>query len=227
MGRLVSRPNPKGWFLGLFLSTILLLLIAPLFLRGVVANLLLQGCFNVLILLTMYALSTFGYVMWTGIALAVPFCIFNWLGIFYHSLPLMAASYAFFCLFLLMAIIFLTYDLFDERTINNNLMFGALMIYLLAGILWSKLFWLSGLLFPGSFHGVAKLEIDAVSLEAALSNVFEMLYYSFTVITTLGIGDIQPVHHLVKALTLLEAIFGQLFVAVAIARMVSVWKPQM
>jgi hypothetical protein len=49
----------------------------------------------------------------------------------------------------------------------------------------------------------------------------ELLYFSFTSLTTMGYGDITPVHPLARSLANLEALIGQLYPAILIARLVS------
>ncbi len=46
-------------------------------------------------------------------------------------------------------------------------------------------------------------------------------YFSFATLTTLGDGDVQPVSPIARSLAILEALFGQLYPAVMIARLVS------
>jgi hypothetical protein len=45
-------------------------------------------------------------------------------------------------------------------------------------------------------------------------------YFSFVTLTTLGYGDITPMTRAAKNLAALEAIFGQLYLAILIARLV-------
>ncbi len=47
-----------------------------------------------------------------------------------------------------------------------------------------------------------------------------MIYYSFVTMTTLGYGDITPVSRMAKNLALLEAVWGQTYLAVLVARLV-------
>ena len=47
-----------------------------------------------------------------------------------------------------------------------------------------------------------------------------MLYFSLVCITTMGYGDIVPVSNLARPLAVLEGVFGQLYLAVMIARLV-------
>ena len=107
-------------------------------------------------------------------------------------------------------------------------MFGALTIYLLTGIFWAKIYFLENALLPGSFKNVIGFDITSYVQGNPYANAYEMqfnfIYYSFTVLTTLGLGDITPAHHLAKSLTALEAVFGQLYIAIIIAKIVSVWK---
>ncbi len=48
-------------------------------------------------------------------------------------------------------------------------------------------------------------------------------YFSFVVLSTLGFGDVTPVHELVKRITAVEAITGQIFLATLVARLVSMY----
>jgi hypothetical protein len=70
-----------------------------------------------------------------------------------------------------------------------------------------------GALSPGAFSG---LQVhDRVSLPP------DLVYFSFETLTTVGFGDIVPVHPFARSLSNLEAILGQLYPATLLARMVS------
>ena len=47
----------------------------------------------------------------------------------------------------------------------------------------------------------------------------EMTYYSYVTLTTLGYGDITPVSMLARSLSILEAIFGVLYMGALVARL--------
>jgi hypothetical protein len=49
----------------------------------------------------------------------------------------------------------------------------------------------------------------------------DLVYFSFKTLTTVGFGDIVPVHPFARSLTNVEAIFGQLYPATVLARMVT------
>ncbi len=92
---------------------------------------------------------------------------------------------------------------------------AAIVVYLLMGILWSRLYQIAGLMAPAAFHAPE----SPVSLNS-------YLYFSFVTLATLGYGDITPVHPLVRNLAVLEAVAGQLYIAVLIARLVSTSDPK-
>jgi hypothetical protein len=49
---------------------------------------------------------------------------------------------------------------------------------------------------------------------------YRTIYYSFITLTSLGYGDITPLHPYARSLAAFEAISGQLYLAVLIARLV-------
>lgn len=87
---------------------------------------------------------------------------------------------------------------------------GAIAVYLLLGFTWAHAYELVVLWHPGAFTG-------AVEARGSLP----WTYYSFVTLTTMGYGDIMPVHPLARALAVLEALTGQLYLAIMLARLVS------
>ena len=88
---------------------------------------------------------------------------------------------------------------------------GAIAVYLLLGFTWAQAYELVALWHPGAFAG---------AIEGRDANPWST-YYSFVTLTTLGYGDIRPVHPLARALAVLEALTGQLYLAILLARLVS------
>jgi hypothetical protein len=86
---------------------------------------------------------------------------------------------------------------------------------------------LTGLLFAFLYAGVVTFDDDAFTgkfMDAPLRNqIYGFVYFSFVTMTTLGYGDITPANIVVGTLTYMEALFGQLFVAIMIARLVGLY----
>ncbi|HJS56867.1 MAG TPA: potassium channel family protein [Vicinamibacteria bacterium] len=99
---------------------------------------------------------------------------------------------------------------FRPGSVDAERIFAALDAYLLAGLTFGVGYWLIETSLPGSFRGSApQLGLD------------DSIYFSFVTIATLGYGDIVPVSGPARALTILEAVGGQMYLAVLVARLVS------
>jgi voltage-gated potassium channel Kch len=87
---------------------------------------------------------------------------------------------------------------------------GAVAAYLLLGLGWASAYDLLFLLRPGAFR-----------FPDANADQLSLLYFSFVTLTTVGYGDITPVLPAARSLAVSEALVGQIFPAVLIARLVS------
>jgi hypothetical protein len=121
--------------------------------------------------------------------------------------------------FLSYVIFLLLRHVFLSRRVNANTLFAALSVYLLLGVLWALAFGLVDLLEPSAFGSTLKSGSAFVFRTGGrITNT--AVYFSFTTLTTLGYGDIVPVAPAAQTLATLEALIGQLYLAVLIARLV-------
>jgi len=90
---------------------------------------------------------------------------------------------------------------------------GAVVLYILIGVVWADAYQLLGLHIPGAFAGVPHA--------ANSPDRSAWIYYSFVTLTTVGYGDITPVVHVARSLAIVEALIGQLYPAIVLARLVS------
>ena len=105
--------------------------------------------------------------------------------------------------------------LFGRAQVTGDMIFAALAVYLLIGVAFAFFYQLIATLDSGAFAGSGLLAGDAVT-------VFEgYLYFSFVTMTTLGFGDITPKTPQAAALVTVQAIAGQMYLAVLVARLVS------
>jgi hypothetical protein len=94
-------------------------------------------------------------------------------------------------------------------TIHRSL--GAVAAYLLIGVIWAQAYALIAHVDPGAF---------AHPIPPEPHDVAPLLYYSFATLTTVGYGDVLAVHPLARSLAMLEAVIGQLYSAILVARLV-------
>lgn len=99
----------------------------------------------------------------------------------------------------------------SANQINAEHLYAALSAYLLAGIYFGVLYWVLEHLIPGTFN-----------VSGDFSHASAM-YFSFVTLATLGYGDIVPRGDIARGLAIVEAVGGQLFLAVLVARLVSLY----
>lgn len=116
-----------------------------------------------------------------------------------------------FFIFLAMAIIA---DFLHTKEVTADTISGAACVYLLIGITWSLAYALLEYVAPGSFH--FSMPIKTIRL----TNTSSFSYFSFVTLTTVGFGDITPVSKGAKLLVIMEAILGQLYIAIFLARII-------
>jgi len=117
--------------------------------------------------------------------------------------------FIFFCISITLAI----RHLFDEGPITINRLLGGICIYILLGMCWSIIYIFLIVWQPDSFTGAAP--------HSAEGTIFwDMIYFSFVTLTTLGYGDINPVQPIARSLAYMEALTGQLFIAILIGTLV-------
>lgn len=97
--------------------------------------------------------------------------------------------------------------------VDAERIFAALDAYLLAGLTFGIVYWILELSWPGSVRGAEHDPSAAI-------------YFSFVTIATLGYGDIVPATEPTRALAILEAVGGQMYLAVLVARLVSLYSAQ-
>jgi hypothetical protein len=85
------------------------------------------------------------------------------------------------------------------------------VLYLLLGLVWGVIYATIEMHAPGSFAGTLRLD----------ERLSDWVYYSFVTLTTVGYGDITPLSMAARAVAMLEALVGQLYPAIIIARLVS------
>jgi CDP-diglyceride synthetase len=165
---------------------------------------------SIILLSAVYAVSESRGQFFLALILAGPAFVLRWINNFLGSpwLELIADVFNVFFL-LLVVMLILTHVLRDEE-VSREKIFGALSVYLLLGFIWAILFIMVDFLVPGSLR---------YGQDQALTGA-QMVYYSLVTLTTLGYGDIVPVSPTARSLATLEALTGQLYLTVLVARLV-------
>jgi hypothetical protein len=212
----VRRRIDSVWHTDAGLSALLvfvffLLMVAPPLIG---AELLPPGVFDVLFSLVVVsgvvAVAEKKWVSIGSIVLAVATLLIRWLhfGLGRTALAIVDAGLGAFTLFLFACMVLV--QVLRKGRITLHRVRGAVAAYLLFGLSWAAAYQLVFVARPNAFR-----------LDAAKDPRLELVYYSFVTLTTVGYGDITPLIPFARSLAIAEALVGQLFPAVLIARLVS------
>jgi voltage-gated potassium channel len=213
----MPEKNRKLGFEMLLLSLILLMVVPGLIPKS--EDSLLPSIFLMMTLLSsLYLTKTDRWVMWVASALVMLILLTNWpIGLVTEQQRVIANS-ALYIIFLGYICIHIFSYILGARALTSQLIYAALCMYLVMGLLWSFIYTLLFAVDPESIRLAS-----VVHSEEGGRNVFsEMYYFSFVTLTTLGYGDILPVSRLARSLATMEAIVGQLYLAVVVASLVGI-----
>ncbi len=120
------------------------------------------------------------------------------------------------------------YRVLRRGRVTTHRVGGAIAVYLMLGLLWASAYSLVYLHDPASFDLGSPVEATHEPNEIQTRGTGRLVYFSFVTMTTLGYGDITPKSYTAGNLAVLQALVGQIYLAVILARIVSllVTKPE-
>ncbi len=113
----------------------------------------------------------------------------------------------------------LLYYVLDWHPITIDKVFGAVAAYVLIAFSFACVFGLLQQVQPGAFHAAPVHAPNLLDWSA-------MMYFSFTVLTSTGFGEITPVTAMARALIVIEQVVGVMYVAFLIARLANLYGTQ-
>ncbi len=173
-----------------------------------------------LLLSAVLAVSEHSRTMRIAWAIALPTCLLKGLELLFVSDAIVIASHVMSGLFLLFTAGVILKFLFVAEQVTFDMICASLCVYLLLGVSWAIAYSLVEIIHPDSFHFVLGEPGGDTAMRFDGERAFLAIYYSVVTMTTLGYGDIVPRSSLAKTLAASEALTGQLYLAVLVARLV-------
>jgi hypothetical protein len=102
-------------------------------------------------------------------------------------------------------------DIASHKVVTTDSVMGAACAYLLFGICFALIYATVGQFTPHGFFGAGK------------SPTSDFLFFSFTTLTTVGYGNLIPANPVGQSLSMVEALSGQIYLVVVVARLVALW----
>jgi voltage-gated potassium channel len=192
-------------YVWLLLSLVVCLILSPIAERTAMGSVLIALLFTLVTLAIVNAASRSRTDFVIALTLSTLWLPIDWLYLEFAQIWLRIVAAV-----LLMTLIFVSiYGVLKElshvKESNFNILCAAVAAYLLIGVGWELIYDLMKYLSPESFDDLTWSDF---------------IYFSLTTLTTVGYGDITPGTSLAGIVAALEAVLGQLYVAVLIARLV-------
>lgn len=213
--------EPKFGFALLFFCMIALLLIPGYFEDQVTVGAASRWMLSLISLASLYLIAYQLRELLIGAVLVVPTLVINWWGglLSLHSTVYIVSGL--YIMFLCYIGFFICRFLFETEEISLDMVFAALCLYMYIGLIWMFIYVIEEVSRPGSFSFPTELSSDPESYVNSLWNNFS--YFSFVTLATLGYGDVTPLTRFARAWAILEAVTGQLYLAVMVARVVGLY----
>ena len=195
------------------LAVLSVLLLANPFLQGALVVTVVDVVFGLTLISAVIASANTRWQLWVGVTLVVLVQGLAWWREYTGHLGITAASAA-------LALVFFSYvtaialiDVFrSSKVVSADTICGALSAYILIGVAFSFAFALVDVFEPGSFEGLR---------EGVGKGYQRYLGYSFVTLTTLGYGNVVPLTSRAEAIAVAEAVVGQVYLTVLVARLVA------
>ena len=216
----LERHNWPGRFTILLTSIMLLLVTQPIFTGHAVAQNVATASISLVLLAALYAFRAMRGYFIIALILLVPSIGFRVALVFFESPQIEIVSAFSSCTFLAVTVVALVSRLFIVTSVTLDTISAAICAYLLMAIAFAYAFAIVELQNPTAFS-TALFQRSHVGAAPLIASLHSFIYYSFVCLTTTGFGDITPMSEGARSLSVMESVFGQLYVAILIARLVS------
>jgi Ion channel len=201
----------------LLIALVVLLVSAPFVEELEGGHFILSLLFSLVLIAAVFAVANRKRSLVIALVLAIPAIIARWIN---QLRPDLVHPTVFLvCALVLLAFVIghLLYFVLHAPVVNVEVLCASIAAYLMLGLTWTVAYWLVDQLTPGGAFSFN------TTRGAHSMNGFTGFYFSFITLSTVGYGDITPVSQAARWLAAMEAMTGLLYVAVLIARLVSLY----
>jgi hypothetical protein len=217
MVRLLKKLWLRDRALFLLLSLVLLFVMTPIMADLNFVVICLEIFMTIVMVLAIGASQETKPLIVTALILAIPAVVFGWVAQFVPWKSIIIINTSFDFAFLVFIFVNLMRIILTAKQVTTHVIYGAMCAYLILGLAYSEMYMLLIIINPASFSfsSGSFFSVDT------FRNIVDVFYFSFVSLTTLGYGDITPATSISRMFSSLEALTGQLFIAIVIARLVA------
>ncbi len=210
------RQVPKHGFLVLLIS-LLSLLVIPAYFPPADRALFMVIIVSCILLASLYLVANKKRELVIGSILIAPALVTSWLGYIPSSSFQVNLNNFLNIIFLSYIIFHLARYMFEPNEVSADMIYASMCLYLMLGLIWTFIYLSIETRNPGSFS----LSIgDTDNTPNPRRLMSQLSYYSYVTLSTLGYGDIAPLTRLARSWATIEAMIGQFYLAIVVARLV-------
>lgn len=158
-------------------------------------------------------------VKFLAIFLAIPVMIFSWINIYIEIEWLFFIKASLTISFMVICTSSIVYDVLLRARVTLETLRGVICAYFLVAFAFAYVYYMIEFLHPGAMFIANK----SITIYDYINFLSEMLYFSFITLLTIGYGDVVPVYDVAQTAAVIEGIVGQFYIAILVARLVSVY----
>jgi voltage-gated potassium channel len=176
---------------------------------------------SVILLFGIYAGRRMRRDLVLGGALGIPVLVGRWLPQYSTDPRVFLAIDILTAVFLLYVTFMILSQVLSANRVTLDTIAGAVCAYFLIGLAWAFVYRAMFVINPHAFGFASSFTPIFENNTRAEPQLMNFAYYSFATLTTTGFGDVTPALQVSRGISVLEAIAGQFFIAILIARLVS------
>jgi hypothetical protein len=231
-GRVVERPRSKvlrvagGKFGILLVALVALMAFTPLIIEGPVWNVVLTLFTGAVLVASLHAARPGGRPLAFGFALALADFVIGRCAVIFDTRWLVLLQAVLWLSTLIYVTATILEAIFESEAVTVETLQASLCVYLLIGLIGGFGFALIDLTLPGSFqpsHGPGVVWTDERSRSTEFMRLFA---FSYATLSGSSYGEIAPATGFASNAASLEAMTGQIYLAVVIARLVGIQAAQ-
>jgi hypothetical protein len=217
-----GRPHLTTRFVGyryleLLLVLMVLILATPFLRDGAADRAAIAILLSILLFATVVASSKARHLRWiaAGLSIGCGAIIFTGLALEHRLIYLPVLGLL--TIYLVYTVAVMLRRMVVSPKIDADILCGAAAIYFMIGVTWAMTYWIMYEVDHKAFAAISALRVPPF-------NFHHFLYFSLSTLTSLGLGDITPVDQFAQIWTTLEAATANLYIALLVARLVSVYR---
>ena len=174
--------------------------------------------YSFMLISALYGVAETGWVLRMGVVLFAAAFVSHWWIILTLSPISVVAGILCAIIFLCFIALSILTHVFGHERVTSDTIAGAICVFLLMGIIWMLAYQAIHFFDHRAFSNVAAGSFSP-------SATMDLVYFSFATLTTLGYGDIAPISRPARMFAVTEAIVGQIYLTVLVARLVGLYAP--